>query len=313
MVLKIGNGSMSCHHFQRVRSRIQGTACFAAWAALFMAAYATTPAEAVLIATDSFATTAGGADYAVGGLAGQNPTVGLSGFTGAWNTGTAAFVLANGGFTHPLSIGIPLPGQINAFSSAGTNPRNLSRAINYVPTDGTYYASVLLNKSAANNTLDLFAGLGPLQSVSAGFTSVVSASIGFFNGGLGFLSNGTVTTLLSDAQVNVGETYLGLLRFDYSTTGADTVTASIYNGSSALVANQVFSGLNLDGNLGRFIVVTNNFDTTVSLDEWRFGTQLSDVVVVPPAPEPATCTLLAMGIVAVAMKRRRDRQVATVS
>ena len=288
--------------------RIQVTTVFAAWAALFIAACATSPAQAVLIATDSFATTAGGADYAVGGIAGQNPTVGLSGFTGAWSTGTAAIVLANGGFTHPLTPGTPLPGQVNAFSSAGTNPRNLSRAINYAPTDGTYYMSVELNKSAVTNTLDLFAGLGPSQSAATAFASVVSASIGFFNGGLGFLSNGSVTTLLSDAQVNVGETYFGLLKFDYSTTGTDTVTASIYNGSSALVANQVFSGLNLDGNIGRFIIVTNNFDTTVSLDEWRFGTQLSDVMVIAPAPEPTSGWLMLCGMGTMALSRRRRRQ-----
>ena len=60
-------------------------------------------------------------------------------------------------------------------------------------------------------------------------------------------------------------------------TGADSVTVKVYDGSSTLVADQVFSGLDLDGDMSYFSLATKDFAPTVGMDEWRFGTALADV------------------------------------
>ena len=50
---------------------------------------------------------------------------------------------------------------------------------------------------------------------------------------------------------------------------------------STEIANHTFIGLDLDGDIGRFGLITSDFAPTVVVDEWRFGTELNDVMVVP--------------------------------
>ena len=265
-----------------------------------------TSSQAAIIASDSFATAEGGSDYNVSGIYNQNPTVGLSGFTGAWGSGnTAALQAANGGLTHPRVTGTPLDGQLIAFTSDGTATRILSREIVYTPTDGTYYMSVLMQKNAVTNTRDLLAGLGTTEVVGTDFTTTGGTYIGIYNGGIGFYGGGSATTLLSDALMNVGETYMGILEFNYSTTGTDTVTATVLNNLGVTVANQVFTGLNLDANFDRFNVTTIDYSANVVLDEWRFGTTLEDVFYVQPVPEPSTALLLCLGLVGLTVRHRK--------
>jgi hypothetical protein len=97
--------------------------------------------------------------------------------------------------------------------------------------------------------------------------------------------------------MNLNETYFGLLELAFSTTGADSVTASVYDGASNLVSMQTFTGLALDGDIGNISFATAQYSTTVIVDEWRFGTALSDAMAIP---EPSTYVLwLLMGTVAV--------------
>ena len=86
-------------------------------ATLAIVASSAVAAQAAPIAWDSFATTAGGNDYELGPIAGQNRSVGLDGFNGAWNEGTNSFVAANGGLRHDLNPGTPQPGHIIAYTS----------------------------------------------------------------------------------------------------------------------------------------------------------------------------------------------------
>jgi hypothetical protein len=130
----------------------------------------------------------------------------------------------------------------------------------------------------------------------------------FFNPGVSAgTGNADIVTLLSASQMNVNETYFALLEFDYSTTGADAVTATIFDGAATPVAMQTFSGLNLDGNLGYFHLATANYDDIVVTDEWRFGTTLSDVM----TPEPATWAMWSMiGLIVttfIGVQRRRTK------
>lgn len=249
--------------------------------------------QATSLAFDSFATEEGGSDYNVGSIQGQNPSVGLSGFTGAWGSSsgtTAAIYVRNGGLTHSMTPGAILPGEVLPFISAGSATRRLSRAINYTPTDGTYYLSALFQKTAATSTLDILAGLSPAESATMNITAGQATQVGIYNGGISFGNNGTYTELLSDTNTLVNETYFALLEIDFSTTGTDSVTATIFDESSTQVAMQTFTGLNLDGNIGRLAFTTAQFDSTVQADEFRFGTALADVAIFA-VPEPASLAL----------------------
>lgn len=270
-------------------------------AAILLSACIAMPAHAVLIASDSFATTQGGADYNVGDLRGQTATVGTTGYTGAWNSGTAANQIVSTGLTHSLSPGTPLDGQIIAFTGTGTAERRLSRAINYTPATGTYYLSSLFRKTTASTTFDMLAGLGPLESATSGWATSAATVMGIWNGAFQFSAGGgSFTELLTAAELTVNETFFALMQIDYSSSGADSVTVSVYNGSSSLVANQTFGGLDLDGDIGRFVLGTRDYSPDVGVDEMRFGTQLSDVMV----PEPSTLCLTALGLI-MALRRRR--------
>jgi len=247
----------------------------------------TAVSQAAPIASESFATSAGGNDYApLSSILGQNPTVGSTGFTDAWGVCcTTTMVPITGGLTHELLPGETFDGQLvsntTSGSGGGWSARNLSRAIDYTPTDGTYYMSVLLKKNAATTRGDLLAGLGRSQNGDTGVLNVEGSWIGFVDGGIWFGSGpgAYLSELRSASRTNVGETYLALLEYDFSTTGPDTVIATVYNGSSERVASQSFPGLNLDATMGRFSVFTQDWESIPRLDEWRFGTELSDVLV----------------------------------
>lgn len=259
------------------------------------------PAHAALIASDSFAATQGGADYNVGNLGGQSATVGTTGYTGSWNGGTAANQIVTTGLTHSLTPGTPLDGQIVAFTGTGSAERRLSRAINYAPTDGTYYLSSLFRKTTVTTTFDMVAGLGPLEGSTSAWSTSAATVMGIWNGAFQFSAGGgSFTELLTAAQLTVNETFFALMQIDYSTTGADSVTVSVYNGSSSLVANQTFGGLDLDGDIGRYVLGTHNYSPDVGVDEMRFGTQLSDVMV----PEPSSLSLAALGLLFMLRRRR---------
>ncbi len=245
-----------------------------------------TVAEAVLIASDSFAVSAGGNDYVpFRGIQGQNPTVGSSGFDSGWNTAfTSAFQCFPGGMTHSLTPGTSLDGHLKSGSFDGhvaPRTRNLSRSMDYTPSDGTYYMSFLLHKYAATNRDHLFAGLSPLQYSEEHVLTVQGTYLGHYDGGISFFNgpDAVITTVLPSSQMHVDETYFALMQIDYSTTDADSVMVKIYDGLSAEVANPTFLNLNLDNSMGRFGVLTQNFGTRPGLDEFRFGTELSDVMV----------------------------------
>ena len=93
-----------------------------------------------------------------------------------------------------------------------------------------------------------------------------------------------------------------------------SLMALVALGAATLVANQVLPGLNLDGNIGRFKIITDQFDTTVSLDEFRFGTQLGDVMYLPPpAPEPGSVVLAGLGCLGLILRPRGRRARARTS
>ncbi len=240
--------------------------------------------KAVLIASDSFATSEGGNDYVpYSRIWGQSPTVGAPGFVGAWDAlydNTNSFVpIDERGLTHPLTPGDTLEGLVIGYTNdTGFANRRVSREIEYTPSDGTYYMSVLLQKNQATG-IDLLAGLVPLESYNWSFSNIRGTYVGVAGGSISFLTANRLIELVPQSQVSVGETYFALMQYDYSTSGPDQITATVYDGSSAEIANRTFAGLNLDGDIGRFGLLTSDFSPNVVVDEWRFGTMLRDVMV----------------------------------
>ncbi|QEG35965.1 PEP-CTERM sorting domain-containing protein [Bythopirellula goksoeyrii] len=239
--------------------------------------------HAAPIASESFATSAGGNDYvSFTSILSQNPTVGASGFVGPWgNCCTGALVPVPGGLTHELTPGETFNGHLVGYTSNSSATRNLSREIDYTPSDGTYYMSMLLRKNAPTTRGDLLAGLGRSQGAETSIFGIDGTWLGFVDGGISFFwgPDAHLSTVLPESQMNVDETYFALLQYDFTTLGPDKVTATIYDGSSAEVASQSFPGLDLDQTMGRFSVVTQDFGPIPELDEWRFGTELRDVMV----------------------------------
>jgi hypothetical protein len=269
------------------------------WAAFMLAASLASSSGATPIASDSFSTEGGFfISYTPGSIADEAPIEGCIGFMGGWSGGTAAFVVTNGGLTHPLTPGKTWDGRLIAYTSSGSagggGARNLGRLLTSAPGSGTYYMSVLLQKNAFTSSRDLLAGLSAENPPETGIFDVYGSYIGFLDGGISFFAPGAqIWQLLPYAQVNVNETYFALLRYDYSTSGPDTVTATIYNGASSQVAQQTMTGLGLDGSLTDFGVLTQDFGPMVAIDEWRFGTALSDVM----APLPLAGDYSGNGIV----------------
>ena len=248
--------------------------------------------HAAPIASDSFATSAGGNDYVpFKSIYGQNPTVGASGFVGAWGiSSTGSMVVVPGGLTHPLTPGDTFDGQLDFLHArrycGGGQGSEFKSRIDYTPVDGTYYMSLLLGKNAPSTRVDILAGLGRAQHAETDIFTIDGTWIGFVDGAISFFRGpgASITQLLSAGQVPVDETFFALLQYDFTTSGPDTVTATIYNGSSVEVASQAFPGLNLDQTMGRFSVATQDFGPAASVDEWRFGRELRDVMAVQGIP-----------------------------
>ncbi|MCA9248634.1 MAG: PEP-CTERM sorting domain-containing protein, partial [Planctomycetales bacterium] len=269
------------------------------------------PANAAIIARDSFAIAEGGSDYSVGNLENQSATVGTTGYTGNWSGGTAALQITSGDLSHPNLVGGSLEGRIIAFTSAGNVTRTLTRDINYSPATGTYYFSALFQKTAATSTLDMMAGLGPAVAANTDYDGSAATYIGIINGGMAFYSNNTTTSLLTDVQMNLNETYMGIMEIRYNASGDDSVLATVRDGNGDIVASQLFSGLSLDSNIGRFSLATENFDSSVSVDEWRFGTEIYNVAAI--IPEPSTALLLGLSLLGLSTRRRRARLAGSVA
>ena len=148
-------------------------------ATLFLATFAVTllaalASQATPIAKESFATSAGGNDYVpFTTIRNQNPTVGSMGFVGPWgNCCTFNLQAIPGGLTHQLTPGETFDGHLVGDTRKSSATRNLSRAIDYTPSDGTYYMSMLLNKNAPTTRGDLLAGLNRSQGAETNIFSI---------------------------------------------------------------------------------------------------------------------------------------------
>lgn len=266
-----------------------------------------TPSHAALVASESFALGAAGqadGSYDVDSLKDvSNPgaTLGTTGYLGSWENGTGAHYVTTGGLTHALTTGSVAEGRLVAFSGTGTAGRAQPRSLNYTPTDGTYYFSALFRKTTATTTYDMVAGVtGGIGGSNGAYTLGSDFMMGIVDGGFTVTTAGADTELITAGSFSLNETYFGLMEINYSTAGNDSATVTVYDGASTLVAQQAFTGLDLT--LTHFGVATNNYSPDVSTDEFRYGTELSDVSTIP---EPSSAALI--GLAGLTLLRRRRR------
>jgi len=256
-------------------------------------------AHADIILSDSFAIDAGGADYNTAQLGGQSATVGTTGYTGDWSSGTSLIDVTTGGLTHSAMTGTAQEGRVFSNDSQNFNARVLYRDIDYTTTPlvtGTYYFSALFNKSAASSG-DMLVGFGDAathQTTAANYNT-----FGIVSGGALSYRN---TEIVSSANFAVDTTYIGVMEINYDSAGTDSIVVTFYNEAAAQVGSQTFSGLDIDTNLGQILVGTaSQGNNNAFVDEFRFGTALSDVYVVP---EPSAFALIGLGSL-VLLRRRR--------
>lgn len=271
-------------------------------------------AHAALIASDSFATTAGGSDYNVDRLYGQNPSVGVTGFTTAWgnsnNSSTSDLQVENGGLSHALMTGTALAGQGTTAST--TADRSVFRALPATLTTGTYYFSLLLN--SADNVRHTGFGLSKQDdngnNADAG-SMVPSVLIGINDSNLYLYYNGNTQGAPLVANFTAGETYLALVQLDLNTTGTDVITASIYGTSDTNfnlpLATRTDSGVEVSSDLSYLAMVKGDLRSTTGTkyDEFRLSTELSDVITV--IPEPSALALIGLSSLALILFRHRRR------
>jgi autotransporter-associated beta strand protein len=245
--------------------------------------FAVGSAQAALVASDSFAITAGGDDYNVEELRSQTATVGTTGYVAAnwWLNNTAALYISSGSLTHPLIAGTALDGKVVAYSGTGSVSRHQIRQLDYTPATGTYFFSALFRKNSTSQ--DLVAGVIGNTGLNVDFQTGPDLMIGLNDGAFVIAIPGSgVTTLIASGSLPANRVYLGVMEINYSSTASDSVTVTVYDDIGDEVTTQTYTGLNLDGRLGYFGIATKDFGPDVEVDELRYGTELSDVMLVVP-------------------------------
>ena len=266
-------------------------------------------AHGALIAFDPFDTGTGG--YTVGAIDTQNPTT--LGFTGAWATysGGGGSVLATG----LTDSRLPLPGIVGSMDAGGGAITHRAFSTTYGTDATTLWASYLMAApSYAASTwrgvafgngdgtggsneyvLDIaWDGYGGLPGTGMGADMMILFNRPDWTG------TGTGYTPTADA------TNLMLLKFAFGADDDDSATLWInpadVSSETALGAGWTLSGHDFSFNR---LWTEDNASGGTTLDEFRLGNTLHDVVVIP---EPSALVLLATGVLGlafVAWRRRR--------
>ena len=266
-------------------------------------------ASADLIASDSFAVDGvnNNGDYNADRLFTQNPSVGATGFTGAWvnspNQSTGDLAAVTGGLNAALVTGSTAPG--NATTTGGSSVRNVFHQFSSVPSSSKYFYSFLLNSSGVSAQGAM--GLTPLGRRDPEPTEGVR--VGVEGGNIVLIVDSARTNILSNYATDT--TYFVLV--DITDNGAgvsDAITASVFSNtatdvSAAPLGTSATTGM-ITGELTSLNAAQKASGGAVTrFDEFRFGTELTDVVNVVVVPEPASLALLGLGTLMLLPRKRR--------
>lgn len=267
----------------------------------------TLDANAALIASDSFLAGTGG--YPNGTNLYQNTsTAGTTGYDGGWTYNTSAIVANTASaLTHPFAS--PASGSQGGlyFPGVGVNgTRSQTRLLaTYNQTASDYYISALMSSSTSFTTGTAVLGLTgsitttalPSSGLQVGFTGGGNIEL-FYKNSLGAF---TSATLLSG--YTAGQAYMFVIHLN---TAEGTVGANLYNSSGAVVGSvsNLATLTNLSTDMARLAgAVSSDFSSgspsVIRFDEFRFGTQLSDVI-----PEPSALALFGIGAVSLLRRKR---------
>jgi len=279
-------------------------------------------ASAALIASESFDTTTSATDYTPGKTfteeGNQSKFGGTFGFTPKeWFNGTGA-IKARGMFslTHNGLVGSSAERGVVEID-AGNSNRNSQRELASPPASGSvFFMSGLVY--ARNTNTD---GWSDGQGITMGLSSnALASSVASYSGlHLGLLKEGGEVYLAAFAGGNSyklgdaltaaqkGQTQQIVLKLDLDAGGEDTLTAWVAQ-AGAIELTQALS-INADifdsaADL-RYFTLQRRGGTSgsgiVELDEWRFGTTLESVTVIP---EPATLSLFILSGIGCMLFRR---------
>ncbi|MCH8513665.1 MAG: PEP-CTERM sorting domain-containing protein [Kiritimatiellae bacterium] len=292
-----------------------------------------TSAMATLLAYDSFATTSDGSGgtyslaTADSRIYGQNPTAFNSGFGGAWtNTGTNStnlIRLDSEGLNAALLAGSAQNGS--AFPNSQNTVRGVARpfssSVNSTIEDlmvnsGSLYFSGLIG---GPDTVYPASGGDTRYGLADNFNSGGGAiPVGVFvqTGNSGALSLNVMGSLTSIIDMDNGTTYLFATRIDFNDSeDMHRVSLDLFTSASTShldpiesVTTTVSSATLLASNLSHLILQTggtqnySNNTQTPRFDEFRMGTSLDSIVVIP---EPGTLVLLGIALGTLMLFRRR--------
>jgi len=281
----------------------------------------------VQLAAESFST-GNGSDYVstsnFAAVVHSSNLTGTTGFVGkVWTNGTTLInPRSEGDLTHALVQGSTAKGAALIRPGAYSVGRNSNRALAAAPSGSSFYMSGLVKANNLTDSMDAgeSAAMGLIDSIAANTWNISSGlALGITRNSSGdfylaaFAAGNTYTLGSKLTSTQATQTQMIVLKLDVDTAGNnDTLTAWIaQQGSTNLT--QVLSISDIDtgtaANLKTFVVqglgaadaVTA---TGVFLDEFRFGTQLSDVTSIP---EPATIGMLGLGALVAMVARRRFR------
>lgn len=297
---------------------------------LGMAAYcfaAASVASGALIATDSFLTTTNGAGGTYnsttndGRLYGINPTAGNTGFSGAWGTlngnATGDLRAQIGGLTHPLVVNPAGANDGSVFAHMGGAVRMITRPFaTFSRAEPQYFMSVLFQAATLPTTTNpAFIGFGGAFNHDVAPNN--GLQIGVDDAGIRLYyrnTGGTYVSSLVTNQIAANTTYQLVVQIDANSAaeGDELFTASVYDQTGAQVGSpfSIVGSLDIAGaefdrlllHKGGLAAYSNN-DNTPRFDEFRFGTTLADVSMIP---EPGSWAMLAAGGMALLLYRRKS-------
>ena len=264
-----------------------------------------TTADAAVLASDAF-------DYSTGSTLGAQSAAG-----GGWATGwrssaglaaeSGATVLA-GNLSAPAGYA-PAPTGGSAIQAGLVAYRGLDVASQIdLSVDKDYYISYLTERTPVPVSSRSFS----FQLQTGGVTGGdLVLNVGTSTGGDPFVALGASGTVLEDLNlIGNGSTDLWVIKIAASASSADQVFLKVYDSTLGTVDAaepttwSVVSNSELNSSTATQLGFAISGNATLQIDEIRIGESWADVV---PVPEPASASLMLLGMGLVAARQRINR------